>query len=98
MKRTGDIITQVRRNQPMISQEQAKVVPGIHLADFGATGIYKNGIVYINMPDRGHPGTMDDLFSYKFGVDGPEIDTGLLMWGSVASANMRAVRGLVHCN
>jgi hypothetical protein len=96
MYKGGDIMTSIRRNQPMITQEQADITPGVHLADFAATGIYNDGIVYVAMPNRGHPGTMGGHFSYKFNVDGPEIDKDLLLWGSVASANMRSVQGLAR--
>ena len=88
-------MTNIRRNQPMITQEQADITPGIHLADFGATGVYNDGVVYVAMPNRGHPGTMVGHFAYKFNVDGPEVERWQIMWGSVASSNMRACDGLM---
>jgi hypothetical protein len=87
-------MTSIRRNQPMITQEQADITPGAHLADFGACGLYNDGVVYVAMMNRGHPGTMGGHFSYKFNVDGPEIERWQLIWGSTASTSMRQASAL----
>ena len=78
-----------------ISLEQAEVVPGAHLMDFGAAGIYRDGIIYVPMTPRGRPGAMDPgkPFAYKFRVDGPEIPREQLMAGYASSMIQRELAG-----
>jgi len=81
-----------------ISIKQAETVPGAHLMDFAGAGIYRDGIIYIPMPPRGHPGAMEPgkPFAYKFNVDGEEIPREQLLIGFASSMVQRECAGMIQ--
>ena len=79
--------------KPQIHEEKAKVVPGAHLMDFGGLLSLGDGVIYIPTVPRGHPGTINKPFPFKYSecdIPVKSYHFGLLV-GACASMCMRKI-------